>query len=76
MTSFNYIFTADVANRPVSHKLKYLWNVNDHQLTVVAYIWLPSGDTETYGTWNNYRHGCSNCTEFLNYKNRTMKYDS
>ena len=23
-------------NSPVSHKLKYLWNVNDHQLTVCA----------------------------------------
>ena len=24
------------AKRPVSRKLKYLWNVNDHQLIMVA----------------------------------------
>ena len=30
---------------PVSHKLKYLWNVNNHQLTVIAQhpvvVWRP-----------------------------------
>ena len=32
-------------NSPVSRKLKYLWNVNDHQLTAVAQhpgaVWRP-----------------------------------
>ena len=29
-----------------------------------------------YGTQNIYRHGCSNYTEFLNYKDEMMKYNS
>ena len=34
-----------IGNSPVSRKLKYLWNVNDHQLTAVAQhpgaVWRP-----------------------------------
>ena len=32
--------------------------------------------TETYGIQNNHHHRCLNCTEFLNYVNGTMKYNS
>ena len=51
-----------------------LWGLNE-----VANIRMLFGGPEmykTYRTRNIHHQGCSNCTEFLNYKNGTKKYTS
>ena len=37
-----------LSNSPVSHKLKYLWNVNEHQLMKVAQHRLLFGGLKVY----------------------------
>ena len=85
LTHGNQQTATDWVNRPVSCKLEYLRNINDRQLTVVAHNYGCKTSCccletlkckETYGTRNKYCHGCSNHTEFLNYKHGTMKYNS
>ena len=66
--------------RPASYKLKYLWNVYDHQLTACGFTTSRCclealKCTETYGTQNINHHGCTNCTKFLNYKDEMIKYN-
>ena len=65
-------------NRPLPCKLKYLWSVNELQLTEVVQHRLPFGGLKMYrNVWDpELLVARLNYTKFLNYKNGLVKYKS